>query len=324
MSITLPDRVRPRTRSTNPERQERRARAVHLADQYGGVLSRSQLQTLGYSDERVRAELRAERWRSHGRQTIAVRTGELSDEARRWRAIWEVGPRIAVLDGLSALQLFGVQGLSDRDVHVSVPHTCAVAPVAGVVIHKVRRRHPADLISVGMPRSWPAAAAVRAAHWAVSDRQAALMLVLPVQQRLITGRQLVEATARVRGRTRRRLIALLARDIADGAQSLGELDMAALCRAYGLPAPSRQSVRRLRDGTAYLDVAWDEHRLVLEIDGAGHARGLAYGNDSLRQNELTLGSERVLRIDLIGLRLHERELMSQLARGLGVPGRAGE
>lgn len=82
-------------------------------------------------------------------------------------------------------------------------------------LHEVLRRTGDEVAASGIPRTNPAVAAVRAAHWAVSDRQAALVLAMPVQQRIITGEQLVDATRKVRGRTRRRLIPLLARDIAD-------------------------------------------------------------------------------------------------------------
>ena len=107
------------------------------------------------------------------------------------------------------------------------------------------------------------------------------------------------------------------KDIADGAQSLGELDFAGLCRRYGIPPPDRQVLRRTALGRVYLDARWDGSRFVVEIDGAGHRVGLAVTDDNLRQNEVTLGDDRVLRLDLIGLRVHEAAFMGQVLRGLG-------
>ena len=49
-------------------------------------------------------------------------------------------------------------------------------------------------------------AAVRAAHWTSSERQAMLALVMPVLQRLVTGPGLVAATEVVTGRGPRALI----------------------------------------------------------------------------------------------------------------------
>lgn len=236
----------------------------------------------------IRREATAERWRVHGRQTVAVHTGDLGELALRWRAVWEVGERIACLDGVSSLQAIGLRGYKDNQVHVSVRHTHDVEPVEGVRIHKVARRAPDEIVTTGVPRTRPGVAAIRAAHWAASDRQAALLLCLPVQQRILTGTQLSESRARVRGLTRRKLIDELVRDIADGAQSLGELDFAAACRQRRLPEPDRQEVRFGPRGAVYLDVRW-RNGLVVEIDGAAHRWGLAVADDNLRANAVTLG-----------------------------------
>jgi very-short-patch-repair endonuclease len=106
------------------------------------------------------------------------------------------------------------------------------------------------------------------------------------------------------------------RDITDGAQSLGELDFAAMCRRHGVPAPDRQVLRRTARGRVYLDARWDGRRLVVEVDGSGHRVGLAVTDDNLRQNEVSLDRNLVLRIDLVGLRVHESAFMGQVCRGL--------
>ena len=106
--------------------------------------------------------------------------------------------------------------------------------------------------------------------------------------------------------------------MAFGVQSLGELDFARLCRVRGLPEPDRQLVRRGPRGRIYLDVGWDDHDLAVEIDGAQHRWGLAVTTDNLRQNAVVLGGDRVLRIDVIGLRLETDLFMGQVSVGLGV------
>ena len=100
----------------------------------------------------------------------------------------------------------------------------------------------------------------------------------------------------------------------DGAHSLGELDFAALCRRAGLPPPSRQEVRTGPGGRIYLDVAWEDIGLVVEIDGGHHALALNPVDDALRQNEVTLSSELVLRIPVLGLRLTPGAFMAQVVR----------
>ena len=102
--------------------------------------------------------------------------------ARRWSAIWETGAAIGVLDGVSSRSIRPA-GYDDDDVPVR-RHNHNTRLLPGVRIHKVIRRVAGEVIDVGPPRTRPEIAAVRAAHWARSDRQAALLLLLPVQQRL--------------------------------------------------------------------------------------------------------------------------------------------
>lgn len=267
------------------------------------MLSRAALRSLGIDRNMVRREVAAERWALHGHQTVAVHTGGMSEQARRWHAVWEVGSSVAVLDGISALHQAGMTGFDDDTVHLSAKHTVEFAQIDGVCVHKVILRVDRELLRAGIPRTRPAVAAIRAAHWAVSDRQAALLLVLPVQQRLCTGAQLIEAESLIPGRNRREFIHVMAHDVADGAHSLGELDFVAACRRRGLPEPSRQRVRLLPGGVAHLDVAREEARLAVEVDGAGHARGLQMIGDDLRQNQVQLGDELVLRVSLVGWRV---------------------
>lgn len=290
----------------------RRARALELAADHEGVLSRALLRAVGVDHRMVRREVAAARWATHGVQTVALFTGALGPTAERWRAVWEVGADIAALDGVTALQHAGMTGFDDDTVHVSVRHTAEVVPVDRVRIHKVIRRVDGELALGGVPRTRPPVAAVRAAHWAASDRQAALLLVMPVQQRLCTGAQLIAASAAIRGRRRRALVRILVHDIADGAHSLGGLDVVEACLRRGLPRPARQTVRRLPDGNAYLDVEWPEARLVVEVDGAGHARALAPSDDALRQNAVALGDDLVLRVGLLGWRLTPDAYLDQI------------
>jgi very-short-patch-repair endonuclease len=277
-----------------------------------GVLSRAQLRDLGWDRDAVARQVRAGRWALHGKQTVALHTWALDTAACRWRAVWEVAPRVAALDGVTALQAAGLRNYDDPLVHVSVLHNANVGRPSGVQVHKVVRRVDDEVLRVGVPRTTPAVAAVRAAHWAVSNRQAALVMVMPVQQRLVTGTQLVGATRRVRGRTRRAFIRTVARDISDGAQSLGELDFAAMCRQRGLPEPSRQAVRTLPGGLAYLDVSWDEVELVVEIDGSQHQWASVATDDQFRQNALVIAGDRVLRMTLMGLRLQPERFLDQV------------
>ena len=285
------------------------------------MVSRSQLAEVGITRHDIRSEVRAERWLVLGSQTVGTSCeplDRLPELARCWAAVWETGVDIAAVDGVTSLRQAGLAGYDEQSVHLSVVHRHDTAPLQGARIHKVIRRVPGEQVLSGLPRTRPEVAAIRAAHWATSDRQAALILLMTVQQRLTTPRRLAEAQKVVRGRTRRAFIRAVVRDIAFGVQSLGELDFARLCRVRGLPEPDRQLVRRGPRGRIYLDVGWDDHDLAVEIDGAQHRWGLAVTSDNLRQNAVVLGGDRVLRIDVIGLRLETDLFMGQVSVGLGV------
>ena len=296
----------------------RRELARELAARQGGVVSRSQLVALGVTRWQVMAELRARRWRAHHRQTIAIHTGDLSESATWWSAIFEVGPG-AALDGSTALRAAGMRSFEDA-LHVSTPKSSRPRRPRDVVVHETRRRQPNDLIEGGLPRVRPPVAAIRAALWARSDRQAALVLAMSVQQRITTPQALTEAFSSIRRHSRRKLIGLILNDLSNGAQSLGEIEFAHLCRRFGLPEPDRQVRRRGPDGVFHLDSAWSAYDAVVEIEGLHHLEAAQAKADASRQNELTIGNDRVLRIPVIALRVDPDRYMTQVARLLSAGG----
>ncbi|MFD1827228.1 hypothetical protein [Mumia zhuanghuii] len=296
-------------------RRARRRRVRREAQTQDGVLSRRQLYGTGLSRWEVGAELRAERWRLHGRQTIAVHTGDLAGDAMLWHAVIEAGAR-GVLDGVSALVAAGLTGFTIPAVRVSVPRGARVVKIAGIDIRQTRRLRPSDRVGAGIPRVWPWIAAVRGALWARTDREAATLLAMVVQQRLTTAKRIGLALLDVRRDRRRRFVEMIVLDLIGGAQSLGELDFAGMARRRGLPEPDRQVVRRGRDGRIYLDVIWEAFAVVVEIDGIHHAFAQNLVNDALRHNAVTLRIATVLRLPLLGLRVASDAFFAQIAEAL--------
>ncbi|MET0820670.1 MAG: hypothetical protein ABWY58_06875 [Aeromicrobium sp.] len=292
-----------------------RASLTDLATAQEGVISRRQLHRLGVTRWMIAANLRAQRWQLHGRQSICLQTGELPLAAARWYAVIESGPRSA-LDGVSALEAAGLTGFVHDTIRVSVPRGAPAVRRPGLMVRQTRRLQRSDVVPVGVPRVRPPIAAVRAALWATSNRQAATILAMVVQQRLCRAEDVGEALLAVRRHRRKKLLEAVVLDLLDGAQAMGELDFARMCRTYGLPAPDRQSVRRTSSGTSYLDVYWPAYRLVVEIDGIHHLKVPAVVSDALRQNDLSLASDTVLRLPLLGLRIAPGEFMRQVREGL--------
>lgn len=298
-------------RSTRRSREFRARVGGELAARHAGVAHRDDLRAAGVSRHDVASEIAAGRWQRAGRHTVVIGTGALHGEALLWRAVWETGGG-AALDGTAALLAAGLTGYRADVIDVSLPADNRRHAVKGVRRHQRVRALP--VIAAGLPRVRPEWAAIHAAQWARSDRQAALVLCLVLQQRLARPDALLEAWRSIRRSPRRAVIDAVLRDVCDGAHSLGELDFAAMCRRRGLPEPTRQAVRVLPGGRVYLDVAWEDIGLVVEIDGGHHALALHPVADALRQNEIVLGAERVLRIPVIGLRLDPDAFLTQVVR----------
>src|SRR3954451_23354942 len=246
-------------------RRARRAEVIELGAAQSAVVSRRQLYAAGLTRWEVRANVVAGRWRSFGSQSVVLHTGPVLDEARRWAAVFEAGPR-AFLDGVSALQAAGLQRFTSDAVRVSVPRGARVRRARGVDIRQTRRWCPTDLLpGSGPPRSRSETAAIRAALWAKTDKQAALVLTMVVQQGLVLPEPLGAELLRIRRDKRRMFIGTILLDILGGARSLGEVEFARECRRRALPEPSRQVVRRGRDGRYYLDAFWDAWRVAVEV-----------------------------------------------------------
>ncbi len=246
-----------------------------------------------------------------------------------WNALLQCSPRAvaagcctAAIGGLTSLLAAGMSGLSgDGLVHVAAPKSSRPLPaLPGVRVHETRRWRDEDIVSDPIPRVRTPMAAVQAALWARTDREAALLLIAPVQQRLTTAPEIGEALEVVRRDRRRSLMRAVVGELVDGVHSLNELDFARLCRARGLPEPSRQAVVRTTSGRAYLDVRWSRWRVSVEIDGVGHLQVGQWLDDDARHNEIALTGDLLLHIPSLGLRLDPDRWLDLVERALRLAG----
>lgn len=144
-----------------------------------------------------------------------------------------------------------------------------------------------------------------------------------VQQGLASAEQLGHEMLRIKRDGRRRFVQAVILDLLGGVRSLGELGVARECRRRGIPEPSRQVLRRGRNGRYYLDVFWDEWGVALEIDGIHHQWASNVVADALRHNDVTLQHATVLRLPLLGLRIAADDFFEQVERALTEAGWAG-
>ena len=172
--------------------------------------------------------------------------------------------------------------------------------VAGVTVHRRRDvgSHHGGRSACGAPPSGPRSGP---REWARTDRTAALLVCLAVQQRLVAPEPAPRRVAHggpepTSAAPRRRHPRHLRRGpLARRARLRPDVPS----RRAAAAEPGR-SVRTGPGGRVYLDVAWEDIGLVVEIDGGHHALALNPVDDALRQNEVTLSADMVLRIPVLG------------------------
>lgn len=298
----------------------RRARLRVTANRQASVVSRTQLYELGYLRGEVRNNVRAARWRRLGSHCLVLHTGPLTEEARYWAAVLEGGPR-AVIDGESALLLAGLRHYATDQIRVSVPRGARIRHRGTAAnIRQTRRWVADDTVRDGVPRTPPAVAAVRAALWARSDRQAQMLMIMSVQQRLTSAEELAVEMLRVRRDKRRLLLNEVVLELLGGIGSLNELDVLRGCRDRGLPEPDKQVCRRTPGGTYYLDFRWSRWKVVLEVDGIHHSWVPNLVADALRHNRIAIDGDTVLRLPVLGLRVRAEAFFGQIEDALRAAG----
>lgn len=302
-------------RSRRERGTERRRRVQsELGDLQDGVVSTRQLTELGVSYEELRTELHAGRWHRVGRKTVSVSgSKQLTERARHHQAVWDVGGD-ACLDGVSALTAWGLAHWTEELVHVSVSQGARYHRVPGVRVHVMRRR--GAIVRAGLPRTTSEVAALRAAMWARSDRAAATVLAMSVQQRIVAPERLLGAWRSVGRCPRRTVLDRLVPLVAGGAQALSEIDFAELGRSRGWPEPDRQAVVRTAQGRTYLDARFTRFGTIAEINGVQHYEAQAVRDDALRRNRHAIGNGTALEIPALDLVLDPDPFLDQVEEAL--------
>jgi hypothetical protein len=268
----------------------------------------------------ARANVAARRWQRIGRAFV-LHTGTPTPHELRRAALINMGPR-AVLTAFTALEEWGLVGWEREVIHVLVPRGARVRRPAELQL----RVHYTDLWEasprhVGRALHRPAAAAVRAAATFAGIRPACAILAAVVQQRLVRPGEVLDSVAGSPRIRHRAALLAAAHDIAQGAHALSEIDFIRLCRAAGLSQPAQQKVRIERSGRRrYLDAVWDlpdGRRLVVEVDGALHLVPGRWWEDQLRQNELAISGDVVLRFPSVVVRNEPVVVTDQLRSILG-------
>ena len=293
-----------------------------VAEGQSGVLSEATLRELEVTRAFVRNQVLAGRWSERTHSVYTTTTGPLSREQRMWVALEHAGPK-ALLGGLTAAELLGMKNWSRDVITVLVDQELSFDPVDGVRYFRTRRSFSAMRHPTQSPRSARIEPAVLlfAAH-EPSTRTALGAITATVQQRLTTPANLLEWTRILRPLRRAPAIRDLLADVSGGSQSLAEIDVLRLCRAWGMVPPRRQKKRRDRSGRQrFTDCEWDlpdGRVLVLEVDGGFHIDAENYTEDVQRHRGLTTDRRVVVRCTTYEVRHEPAGLMRDLI-ALGVP-----
>lgn len=295
-----------------------------LAVRQRAVLHRDQLYALGVSRSFLSAQLRAERWTAVGQNVVLLQNAPPGRHQLMWLAVLDAGEDCA-LGSHTALELVGFQPFAREaaEIHLIVPRGCRTTPLTGVRVHESRRLRADGVVRTrGLPRTEVERSVLDAAAWQPYPRFACLMVAAAVQQRMTTPPRL-DAAMQTIGRIRHKAYLRLAiTDVATGAQSLGEIDLAKLCRRFGLVPPRRQQRRRDSSGRSrYLDAEWtlpNGEVLVLEVDGRHHLDVASWQDDIRRERSVVVSRRWVLRATGLELRLEPAAVARDL-RAMGVP-----
>jgi uncharacterized protein DUF559 len=274
----------------------------------------------------LRWRLSSGRWQRPCHGVVVAHSGPLTDDQCLWAALLSAGHN-AVLAGLTAARLDGFKGFAGEQgvrqpIFLLLPAGQKVKvnpPGIPIVAHYSTALGPADVHPLREPpRTRIARSIIDAASWMATDRGAQAVLAAGVQQRLVRVQDLLPVVGANQRLHRRRLIRETLGDISGGAQALSELDFTRLVvRGYGLPEPDRQACRSDSQGRRrYLDVLWEEAKVVVEIDGAQHMEPLEYWDDMNRANDLQLKDYEVLRFPAWMVRYHPEFVAAEIRRAL--------
>lgn len=285
------------------------------------MLSRRQLRELGVTESELRHHVAMERWAHRSSGVVSTTTGPLSLDQRLWLGVLHAGPT-SMVGGLTAAERRGLKRWQRDEVTILVSNPMSYDPLPGFRFFRTRRPFTLLVGSGELPVCKIAPAVLLFASEEPNLRTALGAVTATVQQRLTTPDKLLEWITLLAPLRRAGHFRDLLGDVADGAQSLAEVDFRKACRTYGLREPTSQRVRLDRLGRKrYTDNEWkldDGREVVLEIDGAFHDDVLQATEDRARNRRLSSPLRTVVQCTAWEVR-HEPELLIDDLVALGVP-----
>lgn len=286
-----------------------------LLDEQCAVASRPQLLGHGVALGKMRAEVRAGRWRQVHRNVYALFTGQLARPAEIWAGVL-TGGTDAVLSHQTAAELDGLlepQPIGST-VHVTVPVDRRVARQPGVQIHYLHRLPTARHPSRTPPRLRIEETVLGLTDASATAAEAMAWVVRASQRRLTTPERLLVAMGEHKKMRWRPMLEGALLDAAEGAQSLLEMRyLRDVERAHRLPRADRQQKGRVLGARVWRDVRYSPYRTIVELDGRlGHEAEDRH-RDMRRDNVTTVGGAESLRFGWVDVTAASCEAAAQVA-----------
>jgi hypothetical protein len=298
-----------------------------LIAHHQGVLATAEVLAFLTRDE-LRWRIVSGRWQRPCRGVVVTHSGPLTDQQLLRVALQRWGPQ-AALAGLTAARIDKFTGFGDK-IPVGNGPIYVLAPLGSkrrqaplglnVVVHTSRLLTERDVHPLRQPRRTRVARSlVDAAEWMRTDRGAMAVVAAGVQQGLVR----VDDLRAVLGtpgviRQRRGLLFEVLGDVEGGAHALSELDFSRnVIRRYRLPEPSRQIGKRdAQNKQRWIDVTFEEWKVLVEIDGAQHIEPLNQWDDMERDNDFSIDGYRVLRFPAWLVRRDPEHVASKILEAL--------
>lgn len=297
---------------TNRLRDDRIRALIRTQD---GHISVRQAKEAGLSRAVIAARVRSGEWERDQYGVLRATDHPVTPRSRIRAAMLSLGDG-ATLVGRSAAFWWHLTDVAPAETEIAMPHGSRTRPRSGVrIVH--RSVPPEDRVVVD-------GIAVTRKPVTVLAAVAALGLLLGARlmdQALQAGVSLT-ALREVHFRSAGRHGAVLASRLlilaGGGARSEAERTAHGHLRRAGIAGWRANHEVRLRGyGTAFLDLAFVEHRVLVEIDGWAHHRGLrAFVRDARRQNALVLDGWVVIRTNWFELQEAPETFVQNVADAL--------
>jgi very-short-patch-repair endonuclease len=263
------------------------------AQAQGGVIGRSQLRALGYSDPSISGLVtRGRLIRVGGGSVYRVAGAPETPEGNTWAAVLSIG---APLSYPTAAQLWELPVRVDGYLHVTRYERRRLDWPAGVRVHRVLLDPSTVTERHGLPVTTRVETLLDCLGW-LRFNEAVTLADRSKQQGWLQATDIERRLKGQSGRWGNRQLRMLLPNFCDGAHSEAERRLHTLLRGAGITGWKANFAVTVPGGRFVIDAAFVRQRVAIEIDGYGpHSSREAFQGDRTKSNLLIAAGWTVLR-----------------------------